>query len=116
MENKRVNDFNYYETLLFKIMMGFLAATVLFFIFTIIILRQTNAYGNPLAIFNFGLVLLSVGMFLTSVVRIIKYLVKVKTIDENAKIWRSVTTMVLSIVTFAMQFLLLIVIAVSNMT
>ena len=114
--NKNNKDFNHYEKLLFKIIIGLGVVTVLYFALMILVLQQSMDYGNPIAMFNFVLILGSIAIFGVSIIRIILYLAKVKFNDTEATIWRSVLNMFLSVVTFAIQFLLMIVIALSNFT
>lgn len=114
MNSEVKSSFQQYEKLILRVGLGLFGATLVLFGVMLVLLRTTNIDAEIFSIIVLVLLFSSITVFLTSFVRIVLYFGKVKSQDKTAKIWKSVVSLLLSIISFFIQYLLLIVIALSN--
>lgn len=102
------------EKLVLRFGIGLISLSVALFLIMLAVLRLTEVDAEVFLIIVFALLVASVVLFVTSVVRIVIFLTKVKNLDKTATISKSMITLVISVISFFIQFLLMIVIALSN--
>ncbi|MBN2604896.1 MAG: hypothetical protein JXR62_03645 [Bacilli bacterium] len=102
------------EKVVLKLGIGLLIATIVLFLVMLLVLRQTNLNPQVFSSIVMVFILGSVGLFITSCIRVVMYFTKVKAQDKAATIGKSLLGILLSVISFFIQFLLIIVIALSN--
>ncbi|MBU1019591.1 MAG: hypothetical protein KJ847_00135 [Firmicutes bacterium] len=114
MKPEMKRSFQQNEKLVLRVGLGIFATTLLLFGIMLLLLRTTNLDPEVFSIIVLVLLFGSITLFLATFVRIVMYLAKVRLEDKTATIGRSIGSLFLSLISFFIQYLLLIVIALSN--
>lgn len=113
MENIK-KSFNDYEAIIFKVALGILIYSVILFGMLILLVRINEDLARYLQLFIGVGIFASIITFLIAAIRIIRYLVVIKENDKDAKISKSVYTLFISTLSFAISFLTLIIAAIAT--
>ena len=113
---KKVEKFNYFEKLYLRVTLGILGLSISLFILTMYIVTEFSEIPKSLINFTILILYLSAAGFIMAIVRIIKYIVKISKLDNNIGIARTIVGFFLSPVSFAILFILVIMMSLSSCT
>ena len=113
---KKVERFNYFEKLFFKVTLGILGLSIFLFFFMLATVEYFSSFGR--ALFDFtGIVLFAtMANFVLSLVRLFKYAFSIGKLENNIGITRTIISLFLSPVAFIILYILVIIMAFASCT
>ena len=113
---QKVEKFNHFETLLFKVTLGILGIAISLFIITLVVVTQIYSIPKLLIDITTTILMITIANFFLSIIRIFKYIIKISKLENNIGIMRSVISLLISPISAAILLVLIILISLSGCT
>ena len=111
---KKVEKFNFYEKLYFRVTLAILGIAVSLFIVALFSFQLFTLIPKALINLTVTVLVISGLNFFLAVIRIIKYLINIAKLENNIGILRSAITLIISPISFIILYILLIIMAFSS--
>lgn len=113
---QKVERFNYFERLFFKITLGILGSAIFLFIFTLATVSQFSVFSKILINITVVLLFMSIINLILTIGRIFKFAFKISKLENNIGILRSASSLLFSPLAFVILYILIIVMALASCT
>lgn len=113
---QKVERFNYFEKLFFKITLGILGSAIFLFIFTMATVSQFPVFSKVLINVTVVILFLSAINLILAIGRILKFAIKISKFENNIGILRTASSLLLSPLAFVILYILIIVMALASCT
>ncbi len=113
---EKVEKFNYFEKLYFRITLGLIGLALLLFIFTMFVATKFDSIPKLLIDFTVVLLFVPAVNFFISIVRVFKYILSISRLDNNIGIVRSAFALLINPISFGILYILIIIMALSSCT
>ncbi len=115
-DEEKVEKFNYFEKLHFKVTLGILGVSIIIIAIIGGIISQAAAIPKLLIDFTTAILYLAIASFLLAIVRVIKYLFKIRKLPNNIGIIRSISALIINPTSIIILFILVILMSLSGCT
>ena len=111
---KKTVKFNYFEKLYLKLSLGFFGLSISLFIITLFIINQFSSIPKLLINFSASIFMLVTVNFILQIIRLFRFLFKIRKLEDNIGIKRTVISLILSPITAGIIMILLLMMSLAS--